>query len=58
MQESGLELELSVQMSYSDVEAALAKKLGLENPQMLRFTPHNNYTQVQTALCFCAVGTA
>lgn len=46
LQEAGFELELSLQNTYEHVEAAVARKLGLQDQRMLRFTAHNTYTQV------------
>ncbi|KAG1662438.1 hypothetical protein FOA52_004019 [Chlamydomonas sp. UWO 241] len=42
--EPGLSLELLREMDYESVCAALAHKLGLEDPTWLRLTQHNAYT--------------
>ena len=47
MQDVGVQLELNIQMTYGDVEAALAKQLGLADQRCLRFTAHNVYSQVR-----------
>ncbi len=46
-QEEGVKLELSREMSYDAVAAALAGALGLADPQLLRFTQQNTYTQAR-----------
>ena len=46
-QEEGVQLELSREMSYDRVAAELAAKLGLADPQLLRFTPQNTYSQAR-----------
>jgi len=47
-QEEGVKLELSREMSYDAVATALAAALGLADPQLLRFTQQNTYTQVRS----------
>lgn len=44
-QEAGFQLELSIEMTYEEVEAAVALHLGLADQRKLRFTAHNNYSQ-------------
>lgn len=40
-----MSIELSRTNTYDQVAEKLAEKLGLEDPEMLRFTQHNVYTQ-------------
>ncbi|KAK9819401.1 hypothetical protein WJX81_005916 [Elliptochloris bilobata] len=44
--EEGVQLELSREMPYDRVATELAAKLGLADPQLLRFTQQNPYSQV------------
>lgn len=44
-QEEGLSLVLSKANTYDDVAEKLAEQLNLDDPQRLRFTQHNVYTQ-------------
>ena len=43
-----MQLELSREMTYDHVAAELAAKLGLADPQLLRFTQQNTYTQARS----------
>jgi ubiquitin carboxyl-terminal hydrolase 7 len=45
VQEEGMPLELSKADTYDSVAERLAEELKLEDPQFLRFTQHNAYTQ-------------
>lgn len=42
-----MQLELSREMTYDRVAAELAAKLSLADPQLLRFTQQNTYTQAR-----------
>ena len=42
-----MKLELSREMSYDAVAGALARALGLADPQLLRFTQQNTYSQAR-----------
>ena len=42
-----MQLELSREMTNDHVAAELAAKLGLADPQLLRFTQQNTYTQAR-----------
>ena len=44
VQEEGIELELNQEMTYDEVEEALAAALKLEDPRKLRFTQHVGYS--------------
>lgn len=50
MQDAGFQLELSTQMSYTEVGAALARHLNLADQRCLRFTAHNVYSQVRVMI--------
>lgn len=55
MQDAGFQLELSTQMSYTEVGAALARHLNLADQRCLRFTAHNVYSQVRVMILLIAL---